>query len=99
MTSRNLNQTWRDVVFAQYDSDHAADVPFPVRYLIQASPWQRDIFILIPRKISPRELRHAVGAFYAARRHDEPVFDGPLISVWPRKGALQAQSLDTATTE
>jgi hypothetical protein len=51
MTSRNLNQTWRDVVFNQYAADHADDVPFPVRYLIHASPWNMDIFIEIPAKI------------------------------------------------
>ncbi|KAK4235361.1 hypothetical protein C8A03DRAFT_36793 [Achaetomium macrosporum] len=51
MTTRNLNQTWRDVVFNQYAADHAAGVPFPVRYLIYASQWNRDIFIEIPAKI------------------------------------------------
>ena len=51
MTTRNLNQTWRDVVFNPYAADHAADVQFPVRYLINASQWKRDIFIEIPTKI------------------------------------------------
>jgi hypothetical protein len=34
MRTRNLNKTWYDVVVDQYTADFEADVPFPVRYLI-----------------------------------------------------------------
>jgi hypothetical protein len=40
MAFRNLNKTWRDVVFEQYEEDHAAGVPFPVTYLINATQWK-----------------------------------------------------------
>ncbi|KAI0132146.1 hypothetical protein BJ170DRAFT_232852 [Xylariales sp. AK1849] len=84
MTTRNLNKTWRDVVFAQYAADHEADVPFPVRYLIHVRTWGRDIFINIPQKIDVRTLRQAVLEFYAATRSGEPLWEGEHISVQPR---------------
>ncbi|EAQ89550.1 predicted protein [Chaetomium globosum CBS 148.51] len=85
MTSRNLNQTWRDVVLKQYEADHAADVPFPVRYLIHAPEWQRDISISIPTKIDVAPFRQAVLAFCKARRlADDPAYDGDLLSVRAR---------------
>lgn len=36
MTSCTLNAKWRDTIFTQYAADLEADVPFPVRYLINA---------------------------------------------------------------
>lgn len=84
MTTRNLNQTWRDVVFQQYARDHAADVPFPVRYLIHAPEWHKDIFIEIPTKIDERTLRRSVLDFAVSRRGAEPVFSNEYISVRPR---------------
>ncbi|KAH6628235.1 hypothetical protein F5144DRAFT_300222 [Chaetomium tenue] len=85
MTSRNLNQGWRDVVFKQYEADHAADVPFPVRYLIHAPEWQKDISISIPTKVDVAPFRQAVLAFCRARRlADDPAYDGDLLSVRAR---------------
>ncbi|KAI9162841.1 hypothetical protein HJFPF1_04435 [Paramyrothecium foliicola] len=85
MTFRNLNQTWRDVVFKQYEQDHAADVPLPIRYLIKAHQWKRDIFIEIPIKIDPPVLRQAVLRFCRARRlEDDPAYEDDLIKVRAR---------------
>lgn len=87
MTSRNLNKTWRDVVWEQYEADFQADVPFPVRYLIHAGEWKRDIFITIPNKISYQDFRRAVLDFYVATRRleqREPLWENEFISVRPR---------------
>lgn len=72
MTTRNLNTTWRDSVFKQYAADFEADVPFPVRYLINipvvyGSPG-RDIWIDIRTKIDLRTLKTAILAFIRATR-------------------------------
>lgn len=83
MATRNLHQTWREVIFNQYALDHATDVPFPVRYLIFASPWQRDIFIEIPNKTEPHIVRRSGLDFVAAKRHDaDPAFNNGHIFVW-----------------
>ena len=85
MTSRNLNTTWRDTIFAQYAADLEADVPFPVRYLINAPPW-RDIFITVPERIDLRAYKNAVLAFYKDRRcSEDPTYEDEHISVRPRK--------------
>lgn len=85
MTSRNLNQTWRDVVFKQYEEDHAADVPFPIRYLIHANQWRKDIFIEIPNKIDVSVFRQAVLHFGSTRRlADDPAYEDDLIKVRAR---------------
>lgn len=85
MTTRNLNQTWRDVVFKQYEEDHRADVPFPVRYLINASQWKRDIFIEIPTKIDIPVFRQAVLHFASIRRLEEdPAYEDNFIKVRAR---------------
>ncbi|KAB5539240.1 hypothetical protein GE09DRAFT_1290374 [Coniochaeta sp. 2T2.1] len=82
MTSRNLNQTWRDVVFKQYEGDHAADVPFPIRYLINAPEWKKDIFIEIPAKIDVPVFRQAVLLFARTRRlADDPAYKDDLIKL------------------
>jgi hypothetical protein len=85
MTTRNLNQTWRDVVFNQYAADHAADAPFPVRYMIYAPQWSSDIVIEIPTKIDVALLRRAVLDFCAAKRLEpDPVYEDDRIRVRPR---------------
>jgi len=87
MTSRNLNQTWRDVVFKRYEADHAASVPFPVRYLINVNvdKWKQDMFIEIPIKIDVPIFRRAVLTFYTARhRVDDPVYEDDYIKVRAR---------------
>ncbi|ETS84207.1 hypothetical protein PFICI_02232 [Pestalotiopsis fici W106-1] len=98
MTSRNLNKTWRDVVWEQYAQDLAADVPFPVRYLIHAAQWRRDIFITIPSKIDARTLRRAVLEFAKERRREaDPFWDGEYISVRLRaRPALTGQGESAA---
>jgi hypothetical protein len=85
MTSRNLNTTWRDTIFTQYATDLEADVPFPVRYLINAPPW-KDIFITVREKIDLRAYKNAVFAFYKEKRCCvDPTYEGEHISVRPRK--------------
>jgi hypothetical protein len=85
MTSRNLNQTWRDVIFKQYAADHEADVPFPVTYLINVPEWKQDIRIKIPQKIDLKTFKHSVLDFLRATGGEDPVYDGEHISVRPRK--------------
>lgn len=86
MTSRNLNTTWRDTIFAQYAADLEADVPFPVRYLINAPPW-KDIFITVPEKIDLRAYKNTIFAFHKERRCcEDPTYEGGGIAVRPRKG-------------
>lgn len=80
MTSRNLSQNWRDVVFKQYEQDHEAEVPFPVRYLINAPQWKKDIFIEIPTKIAVPVFCQAVLHFASTRRlADDPAYEDNLI--------------------
>ncbi|KAF4976745.1 hypothetical protein FZEAL_6623 [Fusarium zealandicum] len=96
MTSRNLNQTWRDVIFQQYAADLEADVPFPVSYLIFAREWNSDIIINTPSKIDLRTYKNAIRDFCVARRHVDPAFSNEYISVraretWQQKMAAQEQ--------
>jgi len=85
MTSRNLNTTWRDTIFTQYAADLEADVPFPIRYLINAPPW-KDIFITVPEKIDIQAYKNAVVAFYKEKRgFENPTYEGGGIAVRPRK--------------
>jgi hypothetical protein len=85
MTSRNLNTTWRDTIFKQYAADFEADVPYPVRYLINAPPW-KDIFITVPEKIDLRAYKNAGFTFYKLRRcSEDPTYEDEHISVRPRK--------------
>jgi hypothetical protein len=92
MTSRNLNTTWRDTIFKQYAADFEADVPYPVRYLINAPPW-KDIFITVPEKIDPRAYKNAVFTFYKAKRcSEDPTHEDEKISVRPRKPVGDAAS-------
>ncbi|KAH8913118.1 hypothetical protein BR93DRAFT_984681 [Coniochaeta sp. PMI_546] len=84
-TGINLNQTWRDVVFKQYEEDHAVDVPFPVRYLINALQWKKDIFIEIPTKIDVPVFRQAVLHFASTRRlADDPAYEDDINKVRAR---------------
>ena len=85
MTTRNLNKTWRDVVFQQYEADHAADVPFPIRYLIWADQWKRDIFIEISNKIEVPVFRQALlRAFSSRRLLPDPAYEDDLIRIRAR---------------
>jgi hypothetical protein len=96
MTSRNLNTTWRDTIFTQYAADLEADVPFPIRYLINAPPW-KDIFITVPAKIDLQAYKNAVVAFYRERRgFEDPTYEGGGIAVRPRKavGAVAEEGDD-----
>ncbi|KAK7735225.1 hypothetical protein SLS53_007615 [Cytospora paraplurivora] len=89
MTTRNLNTTWRDIVFKQYAADFEADVPFPVRYLINVPVVYglpgRDIWIEIQTKIDLKTFKKAIFAFYLATRHvGDPTYQDDHISVRPR---------------
>jgi hypothetical protein len=86
MTTRNLNRTWRDVVFKQYEADLEANEPFPIRYLINAIQWRRDIIINIPQKITLQSFRHSIFTFFTAlHTADDPTYEDDCISVRPRK--------------
>ncbi|KAH7200245.1 hypothetical protein DER44DRAFT_790024 [Fusarium oxysporum] len=99
MTTRNLNKTWRDVVFEQYQADLEADSPFPIRYLIFVHQWKKDIFINIPNKIEIMTFRRAVLDFARSRnREEDPTFSNEHISVWPRKTFRERQE-EEATKE
>ena len=92
MTTRNLNKTWRDVVFAQYAADLEADVPFPLRYLINACEWKKDIFIEIPNKISVNTFRRSILNFFNAKRVEpEPDYQNENISVRARVSPFKKQ--------
>lgn len=85
MTSRNLNKTWRDIVFEQYEADYAADVPFPIRYLIYGNQWKRDIVIEIPTKIYVPVFRQALLHAASSRRlENDPTYEDDLIEVRAR---------------
>ncbi|RSL64479.1 hypothetical protein CEP54_004704 [Fusarium duplospermum] len=81
---RNLNETWRDVVFRTYAQDHQDDAPFPITYLIWATEWKRDILIEVPKKIDPKTYRHSVLKFTIDLRFQDPVYDDEYISIRPR---------------
>ncbi|CEI68183.1 hypothetical protein FVEN_g11861 [Fusarium venenatum] len=85
MTSRNLNKTWRDIVFEQYEADYAADVPFPIRYLIYGDQWKTDILIEIPTKIKVPVFRQALLHAASSRRlENDPAYEDDLIKVRAR---------------
>ncbi|KAF4438063.1 hypothetical protein FACUT_5226 [Fusarium acutatum] len=85
MTSRNLNKTWRDIVFEQYEADHAADVPFPIRYMIYGDQWKTDILIEIPNKIDAPVFRQALLHAASSRRLEkDPAYKDDLISIRAR---------------
>lgn len=57
MTTRSLHKTWRQVLCAEYASDFAPDVPFPIRYSIHTPHWKKALAIEIPNKV-PAEAIH-----------------------------------------
>jgi hypothetical protein len=97
MTTRNLNKTWRDIVFEQYQADLEADSPFPIRYLIFLHRWKKDTFISIPNKIEIMTFRRAILDFVRSRDGEEdPTFSNEHISVWPRKTFRERQEEEAA---
>ncbi|KAF4496620.1 hypothetical protein FAGAP_7247 [Fusarium agapanthi] len=97
MTTRNLNKTWRDVLFEQYQADLEADSPFPIRYLIFVYQWKKDIFLSIPNKIDIVTFRRAVFDFARSiNREEDPTFSNEHISVWPRKTFRERQEEEAA---
>ncbi|KAF4502893.1 hypothetical protein FAGAP_851 [Fusarium agapanthi] len=85
MTSRNLNKTWRDIVFEQYEADHAADVPFPIRYMIYGDQWKTDIIIEIPKKVDVPVFRQALLHAASSRRLEkDPAYKDDLINIRAR---------------
>ncbi|RLL97438.1 hypothetical protein CFD26_106596 [Aspergillus turcosus] len=97
MTTRNLNKTWRDVVFDQYAADFDADVPFPIRYLINTPEWKKDIFIEIPTKIPVATFRRSVLTFVRAKCLDsDPGYRDENISVRARVSFFERQAQDAS---
>lgn len=104
MTTRNLNTTWRDIVFKQYAADFEADVPFPVRYLINVPVVYglpgRDIWIEIPTKIDSKTLKNAFVAFMLATRDvGDPTYQDDHISVRPRLPNNSATTQDDGSND
>ncbi|RMD44035.1 hypothetical protein DV735_g1073, partial [Chaetothyriales sp. CBS 134920] len=89
---------WRDVSRAVYDADYDAGCAFPIRYLITATPWKRDIFIEVHQKIDKRTFRRALLDFFLAQHKAEPVCKNEYISVYPRPRARQV-SIDHGEDE
>ena len=86
MTTRNLNRTWRDIVFSQYTLDLEAEAPFPIRYIINTPQWQQDIIIDIPNKLDIKIFKQAILAFFKAKHTDsDPTFTSEHISIRPRR--------------
>lgn len=86
MTTRNLNRTWRDVVFSQFETDVETNAPFPITYLIYATPWNRDIIITISTKITPETFRREILDFFI-KRDPDPTFRCEHITIRPRVSA------------
>lgn len=97
MTSRNLNTTWRDIIFKQYRQDHTDDVPFPIRYLLHNPTWKQDLWYEIPRKIDPDSFRRSIIAFHRTTRGtSSPIYSDENLSVRPRKPSTTSQGQDPA---
>lgn len=97
MTTRNLNRTWRDVIFAQYAADLEANEPFPIRYLINAPEWEKDIFINVPKKISLEDYCRSVHTFCRAKYRDlDPAYEDENLSIQARVSRYnqQAEKID-----
>ncbi|KAF4966050.1 hypothetical protein FSARC_6250 [Fusarium sarcochroum] len=77
MTTRNLNKTWRDVVFEQYPADLESDSPFPISYLIFVPKWKKDNLLNIPDKIEIKVFKSAVLEFARQALLDSPNIDSP----------------------
>lgn len=96
MTTRNLNKTWRDVIFAQYAADLESNEPFPIRYLINAPEWSRDIYIRVPEKVSLEAYRHSVLTFCRAKfRDNDPTYEDENLSIKPRVSRYQTKAGNT----
>lgn len=88
MTTRNLNRTWRDIVFSQYSSDLEAEAPFPIRYIINTPQWQQDIIIDIPNQLDIKSFKQAILAFFKAKHTDpDPTYTSEYISIRSRQPA------------
>ena len=87
MKTRNLNQTWRNVLFKQYAAAYEADVPFPVTYLIKVLEWDQDLLFNVPRKISLRTFKNSMLDFCRAAQGADPMYDGEYVSIQPRKAS------------
>lgn len=86
MTTRNLNKTWRDIVFSQYASDSEQDVAFPIRYIINTPQWQTDIIIDIPNKVDVKTFKQAILAFFKEKHTaSDPTYSSEHISIRPRQ--------------
>jgi hypothetical protein len=96
MTTRNLNRTWTDIVFAQYAADHEADVPYPIRYLIKAPQWKTDIWINVAEKTTDLlTLKRSFKAFFLARHTSgNPTWEDDFMSIKPRNRSMQRSEVD-----
>lgn len=83
MTTRNLVQTWRDVLFAQYEADLAdQDVALPIRYITKGYPWNKTMVVVVRERIPLPTFRRAMrDHLIARRRDDDPTWEGEHISV------------------
>ncbi|KAK4964101.1 hypothetical protein LTR66_005869 [Elasticomyces elasticus] len=90
MTSRNLNRTWRDIVFTQYAADYEADVVFPIRYIISTPQWKQDILINITKKTEVDTFRQSIFTFFRAlHTSDDPTYEDEHISMLAKTPLLK----------
>lgn len=81
MTTRNLNDPWRDVVLAQYVAGFVADIP-SLLYIIHASEWNRAIVIEVPNRIPIETFRRSIFDFFHAEcREPESDYEDKNLSV------------------
>ena len=75
---RNLNRTWREIVLTQYAADlerelemaqrpsssvqSEIDQPFPIEYIIKATEWNRNVIIIIPRRLTLDDVCRSLNA-------------------------------------
>lgn len=84
MTSKNLNRTNIDIILTEYQKDHAACVPFPIRYLLFDRKFGRDIFYEIPQDIEPDLLKSALNQ-YVRERGTTIEYSHDVFQAWPRR--------------
>ena len=68
MTSKNLNKGEFSILTEQYLSDYAEDLPYPIRYILRDSLFQKDIVWEIRRRIDPQTFKLELRNYLAARR-------------------------------
>ena len=69
MTSRNLNGNWIDTLSRQYIYDLKEDAPHPIKYHLWNPQKNKDLYYLIPTKISEPQLRRSLVKYHQATKN------------------------------